>query len=169
MTSEDAETRKRRPVVVTVEPLILRLKVPPVTVHMRYYHETLVSLAEELLKQKAFGVAVVVAHMACEIVVERAMTKAFAKRSIQDLEDRIMEFVPGYNLGNDRIRKLYTALTGDKVGDEAFWQEFKDSSQRRNRSIHNGEQIAEADANRSVTVVRKFIEHVERVNSLRDS
>jgi hypothetical protein len=35
-----------------------------------------------------------------------------------------MEFVNGHNLATEKIRKLYTALTGDEVQKAVFWQKW---------------------------------------------
>ena len=47
------------------------------------------------------------------------------------------DFLNGYSLANNRVRKLYTALTGDQVEKASFWQAFKTSAERRNKIVHS--------------------------------
>src|SRR5262245_7500868 len=50
-----------------------------------YPHILLQDAARHIVHQD-FGVAIVVAHVACEISGQQAMTRAFARRSIPELE-----------------------------------------------------------------------------------
>lgn len=90
------------------------------------------------------------------------MSAAFVKRNIGDLEDSISDFFSGYNLGNDRLRAFYTALTGDTIQDAPFWQAFKDSAGRRHKIVHEGRSATEADARASREAGAAFVEHVSR-------
>jgi hypothetical protein len=84
--------------------------------------------------------------MACEIATERSLAEAFATKKLQYLEAPVDDLINGYNLANDRIRKLYTALTGDEVQTASFWQKFKESAQLRNNIIHGGTIVGKAKA-----------------------
>jgi hypothetical protein len=59
-----------------------------------------------------YGVAIIVAHMACEVAAERALGDAFASRGVPDLEQPVEALMSGYNLANPRNRDLYNALAG---------------------------------------------------------
>jgi hypothetical protein len=67
----------------------------------------------------------------------------------------------GYNLGNDRIRKLYTALTGDDVHKSAFWPKFKDSAKRRNATIHAGVRVSKTEAEESCNAASNLLAHLK--------
>jgi hypothetical protein len=58
-------------------------------------------------------------------------------------------FLKGYNLSNPRNHDLYNSLTGGEIQKEAFWQAFKESAERRNRAVHEGAVVAEAEAKAS--------------------
>src|SRR6266404_1384109 len=51
------------------------------------YPQRLLALARKLIDDGEFGVAVVVAHIACEIAVERSLSEAFAAKGQARLED----------------------------------------------------------------------------------
>jgi hypothetical protein len=79
------------------------------------YPEKLLATAHDLIDKSEFSIAVVVAHMACEISVERAMLRAYKAKSIEYLEQAIKGLWLGYNLNNKRVRNLYNAVTGDEI------------------------------------------------------
>jgi hypothetical protein len=126
------------------------------------YPHVLLDEARDLIARRQHGIAVVVAHMACEVAVQRALSAAFVKRNIRDLEDSVSDFFSGYNLSNARLRAFYTALTGDTIQDVPFWQAFKDSAARRNKIVHEGRTATEAEAQASTDAASRFVEHVSR-------
>ena len=86
------------------------------------YSQRLLRVARTFIEQSEFGIAVVVAHMACEIAAERSLSEAFAAKGVQFLQDWVRGLNLGYNLANGRVQRLYTTLTGDEVQKAAFWQ-----------------------------------------------
>jgi hypothetical protein len=126
------------------------------------YPKQLLNLAQSLIDQGEgrYGIAVVVAHMACEIATERSLSIAFAHKDVEYLRDAVTDLLNGYNLANKRIRKLYTALTGDKIQNEAFWHVFKKSSERRNKIIHTGSIASKSDAEESYEAASQFLMHM---------
>jgi hypothetical protein len=133
-------------------------------VHVEFvtYSQRLLSVARRLIDEGEFSLAVVVAHMACEIATEASLSEAFVKKGIPDLEKSVMNFVNGHNLATERIRKLYTALTGDNVQNEAFWPKFKTSSERRNAIIHRGLHVGKAEAEESYKVTNDLVAHLKK-------
>lgn len=113
------------------------------------YSETLLDKAQELIAKGDFSIAVVVAHMACEISAERAISRAFAEKGIEYLEESVSALLPGYNLATDRVRKLYNAVTGKPIQEQGFWQAFKNSAQRRIGAVHRGKVVTKAEAEES--------------------
>jgi hypothetical protein len=126
------------------------------------YPSLLLKDAEDLIEQGRYGIAVVVAHMACEIAVQRSLSAAFAKKHIGELEESISKSFSGYNLDNDRLREFYTALTGDAVEFEPFWSDFTQSAHRRNRIVHEGVAATLPTAQESLQAATAFVEHVSR-------
>jgi hypothetical protein len=118
--------------------------------------------ARGLLDRDQFGIAVVVAHMACEVATERRLTEAFAAKGVPDLEEPVLGFLSGYSLANDRNRKLYSALTSDEIAAQSFWAAFKDSASLRNAIIHRGATATRAEAEKSLAAAAAFTRHVQQ-------
>lgn len=126
------------------------------------YPQTLLATSKGLIDGGQFGISVVVAHMACEVSVERALSAAFASKALQYLEEPVLDFLNGYNLGNDRNRRLYTALTGDQIKQQSFWAEFKASANRRNDIVHSSCIIDKTEAESSYSAASAFVAHLKQ-------
>lgn len=100
--------------------------------------------------------------MACEVGTETALTAAFAARGIPDLEEPVEALMNGYNLGNERHRKLYSALARDDIQKEQFWQEFKESAERRNKIVHKRANVSKAEAEASLKAATDFVAHLKQ-------
>ena len=124
------------------------------------YPDILLKTAQELFDQKQYGISVVVLHMACEVAAERALSTSFARKNLEYLEEAVFGFLNGYNLASDRNRKLYVALTGDPIHEQRFWQEFKESAERRNNVIHRGYIVGQDEAEKSLSAAKAFIAHM---------
>jgi hypothetical protein len=118
--------------------------------------------ADLLTRQRQWGLAVIVAHTACEVLVERVISAAFIKKNIVYLESLLKPPSKGNSLADDRNRRVYTAVTDDKIQDAPFWSRFKASAALRNRIVHAGKKPAESDAVEAVNAAAEFIEHVIR-------
>jgi hypothetical protein len=126
------------------------------------YPNILLAVAKNLLDQGLFNVAVVTGHMACEVATERALSAGFATKNIPELEEPVEALLNGYNMANEKIRKLYTALTQDQIGQTAFWSEFKASSERRNVIVHRGASVDKPSAEKSLQATTSFVAHLKQ-------
>ena len=124
------------------------------------YPQSLLNIASGLIAQRQFGISIVVCHMACEVAVSRAMAAAFSSSHLSHLEDAIGEFSNGYNVAHDKNRKLFDALTGNKLGELTFWPKFKESATRRNSIIHESYIANEADAVATRTVTELLVRRI---------
>jgi HEPN domain-containing protein len=127
------------------------------TVHI-LHSERLISTARDLLSAGKFSLAVVVAHTAYEVGVERAISLAARAKGIEYLEDAIDGLLNNFNIGNSRVHKFFTALTGETVTDKPFWKGLTDSVQRRKQIVHRGLEVSQADAESSVTVAEAIVD-----------
>jgi len=126
------------------------------------YPQALLTLAQKYIDDGGFQMATVVCHMACEIAVERALSAGFVARGIADLEEPIEKLLNGFNMGNDRLRKLYTTLTKDEIQNEPFWAEYKASAERRNAIIHRGATVDKPTAEKSLATAKSFVAHLKQ-------
>jgi len=126
------------------------------------YPQTLLATGRDLLKREQYGIAIVVAHMACEVAAERSLAEAFKAKSLTHLEDPILAFVNGFNLATPRIRELYSALTGDEIQKQPFWPPFTTSAKLRNSIMHNGKIASLSDAESSISAATALVAHLNK-------
>lgn len=128
---------------------------PPIS-----HYEVVLMTARKLIDANEFSVAVVVAHMACEVKVAGLLADSFRAKGLTQLEEAVLKLLPGYNLGNNRVKSIYNAITGDEIQKQPFWPEFNESAERRNRIVHNGAVIGKVDAEASLGVARKLVDYL---------
>ena len=129
----------------------------PAATRVTAYPEALLAIARGLIADEEFSVAVVVAHMACEISVERALSRAFAAKDTGFLGESAAELLPCYDLANDRVRSLYNAVTRKEVQEQSFWPAFRDSATRRNQAVHEGRILTKAEAEASLKAASDLV------------
>jgi hypothetical protein len=127
------------------------------------WYRSLLESANRLMSDGQREIAVVTAQMACEIYTETAFSTLFRKKAVQYLEDSIAGLLPSYNLGNDRVRNLYVALTGDNIQDQPFWSRYKSAVSLRNGAIHRGERVSEIQAQDALRAFEEVVHHIESV------
>ena len=108
-------------------------------------------------------IAVILSQMACEIVCELAFTAVVAKKKVSGLQTTVDELLPSYNLGAERVRKAYVALSGDKITTQPYWADFKAHVKRRNQIVHKGARATPVDAEESIAVAKSLVSHLERI------
>jgi hypothetical protein len=74
----------------------------------------------------------------------------------------VTDLFSGNSLANNRIRKLYTALTGDQVEKAAFWQQFKESPERRNKIAHSSITVTKSEAEASHRAATDLVAHLKK-------
>jgi len=129
------------------------------------YPQILLSIARFLLARnddKLCGLATIVAHLACEVVIERSLADSFVRKGIQSLEESVSDVLNGYNLANDKVRKLYTSLTGDEIQEQPFWDNFIRSAKRRDNIIRKGLIVGRTDAEESIKTASDFLAHLTK-------
>jgi HEPN domain-containing protein len=125
------------------------------------YHRFLLDTAQRLFESGHYAPAIVTAQMACEIATEQAISAAYRRRGIEDLDEPIGDLFQSLNLGNERLRRLYVALTHDPIHEQPFWQRFTEHATRRHRVIHRGQRASKNDAEASISAAAEFVEHLE--------
>jgi len=136
--------------------LLLLFNQPP-------YYRVLLNTAQRLIAQNEPEIAVVTAQMACEIYTEQMFTAMFKKRGVDFLEEAIDELLPNYNLGNEKVRKIYIALCGDMIQNASFWLRFKEAVKLRNGAVHGGNRISKQQAEDACQAFSELVQHIEAV------
>jgi hypothetical protein len=128
------------------------------------YYKTLNDFSKSLIDQGQYGISIIVAHMACEIIVEQVFTTGFETKKVPELQEPVTDLFSGYNLSNHRIREVYTALTGDKIQDNknTFWKKFKESAARRNRIMHKRQIASRQEAEETLEATGDLIAYLDQ-------
>lgn len=117
-----------------------------------------------MIVQGHYEISVVTSQMACEISVERTLAQFFRNQQLKHLEGPIDDLLPSYNLANEKVRKLYTAVTGDKIQTQFFWVEYKTMVMIRNKAIHAGHRIEKSQAQMVLRVAKSILKHLTKVS-----
>jgi hypothetical protein len=125
------------------------------------YPDSLLKNAGALCDGGHYGMAVIGAHMACEVAVQGVLFQAWAAKNLPSVGAAVDDLFSGYNLGNDRIRDLYVALTGKEVQKQKFWGPFKESSVLRNHIVHGGVTVKENDARKSLAAAADLLQFLK--------
>jgi hypothetical protein len=131
--------------------------------HQPSYDRILLDAARRSLgtaKQGDFEIAVVTAHMAAEIVTEQTFTALLQHRRVADLDPVLRDLLPSYSLGNEKVQAVYEALSGDTIGQNAFWERFKRHAVRRKRVVHDRLRVSRDEAEESVAAVSELVNHL---------
>jgi len=127
------------------------------------YPQVILRIARFLLARnddKLCGLATIVAHLACEVAIERSLSDSFAQKGIQSFEDAVVDILNGYNLANDKVRNLYTSVTGDEIQEQPFWGDFIRSAKRRDNIIRKGLIVGRGEAEETIKAASDFLAHL---------
>lgn len=138
------------------DPIVLTVHVLSPKLIITEYHEVLLNFAKSLVNQNPYGISIVVAHMACEMAVERVMDQ-LTNGNAQSSK------MYGYNLSNKDNRIIYTKYTKDEIQERtSFRKKFKESTVRRNNIAHHRHIATAEEAQESLeatTALIKYLEH----------
>lgn len=129
------------------------------------YHEELLNAARHLIdegREEKYQFAVVMAQAACEVLTEQVMAALIERLEPESLRVWVGNTVRHRDdFDDDRVRNLYTALTGDpiKMG-EGLWQQYKKHVERRHRVVHRGERVSKDEATHSYETARQVIDYL---------
>ncbi len=129
----------------------------------RDYPRELLESAKEMVLRGRHEIAVVTAQMACEICTERVLRTYFRCKNVTFLENAIEELLPSYNLANEKVRRVYVALTGDTIHQQYFWSEYKTMVTIRNKAVHAGARIQESQAQMVCRIASSVLKHLQAI------
>jgi hypothetical protein len=127
------------------------------------YPQILLNIARFLLGKnddKLCGLATIIAHLACEVAIERSLSDSFTRKGIQALEDTVADVFNGITLANDKVWNLYASLSGDRIQDQPFFGDLVRSSKRRDNIIRKELIVGRADAEESIKAASDFLAHL---------
>lgn len=118
--------------------------------------------ADHAVGQGSTHITVIVSQMAAELATEAVVTAMLGDRDDDAVTEAIDALTAGssWNLGNDRMRKAYSALTGDDIAQAEFWPRYRDHVMRRNAVMHRGYLPSQEEADESYRTVEELVYHV---------
>ena len=127
------------------------------------YPKALLTIAQSLIDQGHFNIAIVTSNMACEVAAERAFDAAYAAKKLEPLGEAVDGLMNGHNLGNEKHRKLYNALTGTELEKQSFWPRFKNASEKRNSIVHKGGHANKIEAEAALQAANELITYLKQM------
>jgi hypothetical protein len=127
------------------------------------YPKALLTIAQGLVDQGHFNIAIMTSHLACEVAAERAFDAAYAAKNLEPLGEAVDSLMNGHHLGNDKHRKLWNALTGTELEKEPFWSRFKSASEKRNSIVHRGGHANKLEAEAALQAAKDLITHLKQI------
>jgi hypothetical protein len=123
------------------------------------YSDTLPKKSKELIDNRDFNIAVVVALMACEIRVKITVTLIVAKKKLEYPQDAIFD---NFSLVSDRTKKIFNALTSEQVQQAPFWTKFKESVELRNKTVHRGRAVTKVQADDAYRAASDLLTYLKK-------
>jgi hypothetical protein len=109
------------------------------------YPQSLLNSAGNLISkgdELSLSMAVVLCHTACDIAADRALSAALEGRQLGHVKKPLRAMFTGYSPKNDRFWDLFSALTGQKIKKQPFWNAVKESCKYRDSIVHKGKLAA---------------------------
>ncbi len=105
--------------------------------------------------------AVILAQISLELLSERVFNRLLDTVQPTDLQAWLRKPLDNnHNIVQEQNRKLYEALSGNLIGQEAFWSGLQEHNTLRNDIIHRGTSITATDSARSLQVVKQAIDYL---------
>jgi hypothetical protein len=99
----------------------------------------LIAYARQIQREGQHSFAVVLAHAACEWATEDALRSLLNRKGLDDdVVAPILRVFTATSLTDKRVRKLFTAMTGARPGEQKWWKDFDESRTLRHRVAHRG-------------------------------
>src|ERR1039458_4424778 len=107
--------------------------------------------------------AVVLAQAACDLRAEDAIIELMRHRGVDYLSDAVLGMFDTTSFGNERLRKIFVALTGDDPAQAPWWSEWRKGRKLRHDVAHAGEPVTPVQAASCIDAAAAFIDHVTAV------
>ena len=107
--------------------------------------------------------ATVLAQAACELRTEDAFIEITRHRKTEALGEAVLGFAATTSLGDDRLRKVFTALTGDDPTKTPWWSDWTTSRKLPHDVAHAGAAFTAAQAMTAIESADNYIAHLTSV------
>jgi HEPN domain-containing protein len=134
-----------------------RIHLPPLQPYRR-----ILNAAKGFRDRGDYDVAVILAQTACEVLAEQTFEKLFRDDGTSAADRKLLE-PKAKNLAAPRTRALYTLLSKDRIQQQPFWQDYRDHANLRHKIVHAGASATKQEADKSLRVADRLINHVRSV------
>lgn len=143
----------------------LVLPCPQIHAEGKHQHEMLQSFAENEISKGEYSLSIIMSHASIELCTERAFILLFSFKGLDYLYEAIVKPVWKYNnLSDDRVRRLYCALTGDNISDnKKFWEKFLKHMDKRHMIAHRGVNSSKDEALASLETAKEYSEYIHTI------
>lgn len=121
-------------------------------------------LLESAVKQYSDGdyrEAVVLAHIAIEVIADQALVSWINRAQPMSLRKWLVRQIENnHNLGTTKASKLYEALSQDMITEQVFWRDFVTANQLRNDVMHEGIDVSQKQALAALQNAKQVIQHL---------
>jgi len=71
--------------------------------------------------------------------------------------------VTSWSPTNERVQRLWTALTGDAISDAPGWAAYKEGTKRRHAFVHRAAAVSEEQAENFIAAAEQVMGHIVKV------
>jgi hypothetical protein len=118
----------------------------------------------ELPENLNFGLAVVLAHTACEVAASRVYWSSWRARDPTNPDHPNLaewQTYRGHNLANEKFRKQFKKVTGKDVSRISLWDSFAASSDVRQKVIHATHRATASEVNDALEAAREMVRQLQ--------
>jgi hypothetical protein len=130
----------------------------------------LIAAARSLLSDEPRGSALIVAQAAVESGVETAIYFALQAREVPEpLQEWIghRSTLASWSPTNDRVQRLWLALTGDRIVEASSWQAYVEGAKLRDAFAHRAVMVTPERAVSFIDAAEELLGHVVDVMDAR--
>ena len=122
--------------------------------------------ARSMVEEEHYGPAVVVAQAAVEVGFETSIYFALQMREVpESLQDWIEQrsTIGSWSPDQTRVKRLWTALTGDRIGEARGWAAYKEGLDARHRFVHRAGMVTREQAEGFIDAAEQIVGHLVEV------
>jgi hypothetical protein len=126
----------------------------------------LIAGARRLLSEEPYGSALIVAQAAVESGVETAISFALELREVPEpLQEWIghRSTLADWSPTNERVQRLWTAVTGDRIAEAPGWQAYVEGVKVRHAFAHRAALVKREQAVSFIDAAEQVLDHVVTV------
>jgi hypothetical protein len=129
-------------------------------------YKNLLTAAAAAHDQGQYKEAVILSQTAVELFTEKVLGQLYIARDVEFLKGSFEHLLINYNIGNDKVSRVYIALSGDSIKQAPFWSRFVAHTELRNALVHDGKDATIMQSRASLDSIAALIEHVRSANKL---